>query len=80
MLVLRQRRTSMSSKKFCDECSKEISYKDQVGLLVSMTHPLYDLEFCTVCFARHWKPGTRRFSLKKKPVEPIDIIRRKRLG
>ena len=66
----------MSSKDFCDECLKEIKWDNHIGFSVSFEHPLRDLEFCNDCFSKHWKPGSKRFSLKRKKIDPIDRLRK----
>lgn len=56
----------MSTKHFCDDCKKEISYDNQLRIWTPRNFPLETMIMCTRCFAKHWKPVTKKFSLHTK--------------
>jgi len=53
------------TREYCDSCLREI--RDLPSVIVSGPYksPIYQLEFCLHCFDKHWKLGSKRFSLKK---------------
>ena len=53
----------MATKHICDYCGKEIYRDASLRIWTPYGHPLSTMEMCTNCFAKHWKPVTRKFSL-----------------
>ncbi len=68
----------MSSKTVCDECGRKI--KESVKFWTVYNFPLNHLEFCYACFNRHWKPGSRHFSLKQFMSKHVTVDKAKRKG
>ena len=55
----------MSRKIFCDDCNQEVKLENTLRIWGPDNHPLFNAQFCNSCFNRHWKPISKRFSLKK---------------
>lgn len=58
----------MATKVFCDDCNKEINIKEKIMIW----HYYFDFdnfELCYTCFAKHWKPISKKFTIDPKNAE-----------
>lgn len=57
----------MATIHFCDDCGKEIKREGaRIWLYDDFTK---SLQMCYACFSKHWKPISKKFSLKKQNAD-----------
>ncbi len=59
----------MSMIHICDDCNKKTPSDKSIKFYFAYDHPLSKYEFCYDCFAKHWKPISKKFSLTGKPAD-----------